>query len=501
MTIASIRFSNCTEESAVVIDCQRSGDSDGSRAVFTFEEVEFRNNGGYNGTHLGGAVRIRAHTENSCSTPVLRLMSCRFVKNRAAVGGAVYAEDAEIFVHQSVFRKNEAFFAGGALCAKSHQRTDLSIRKSSFEENKAHGEDRVLNSSKELLGVARSDMLKATGKGGAVFACGVLGVSIRASDFTGNVGCQGGGGVTVMPYRFLSTNETLYVFNVTSSRFTDNRAFCGNQSDALEVTFGMEGFCLGGAIMTESLDEAVVATKLKDSVFLGNLAQAGGALSLQSPNPSRAENRIVSCLFEGNVGLTIGGAATLTRTRTVVTNSTFRNCRSTHGGALYSRRSALIFAHHQSDPSADSVIEGNTAFNSGGILTEFGGAFQQHPRDIDELPTAVPLGSLEMAAVVVRDNTANRGSGGGIWSMNTDEQIVLRGVLIEGNRAVVGGGGVSFLGAQNVTITSSNGRPTIIRNNTAAVGGGILYEAGDTSFYRLRVNICPFRSRRRQAFV
>ena len=373
MTIASIRFSGCREESAVVIECQHPVDNDRSRAVFTFEEVEFRNNGGRNGTHYGGAVRTMAHTENRCPVPIVRFLSCRFVKNRAAIGGAVFAEDAEILIHRSVFRNNEAYLEGGALYAESHQRTDLSIKKSHFDRNKAHGNSTLL---KESQGVVKSEMLRAVGKGGAVFAAGALGLSIRKSNFTGNVGCQGGGGIAATHYRFLSNNETLYVFNVTSSRFTDNRAFCGTQPHALEVTSGIEGFCLGGAILTQSLDEVLLATKLQDSVFRDNYAQGGGAFSFQSPNPSSAEHRIVSCLFEGNIGLTIGGAAALIRSRTKVTNSTFKRCKSTHGGALYSQNSALVFSRHPNDPSADSVIEGNAAISGGGILTEFGGALK-----------------------------------------------------------------------------------------------------------------------------
>lgn len=108
----------------------------------------------------------------------------------------------------------------------------------------------------------------------------------------------------------------------------------------------------------------------------------------------------------------------------------------------------------------------------------------------------------------MRNNIAYR-LGGAISFSDLALPIVLRGVIIENNRAIVGGA-IYGSALQNVTISSSNGNPvifgnasdpafsespydpegdapTIIRNNLASVGGGIFYEPGDSLFFTLRV--------------
>ena len=53
----------------------------------------------------------------------------------------------------------------------------------------------------------------------------------------------------------------------------------------------------------------------------------------------------------------------------------------------------------------------------------------------------------------------------------------LSGLLIENNRAYVGGG-IEILSIAAFSVVSDDFRPTVIRNNTAVTGGGLYYRAG-----------------------
>ena len=364
MTIASLRFSDCRDRSAVSVEFPQRRDA--SRAVVTFKKVEFVDNGGIYDEHYGGAVRAIGRTEDAFPLPELRFRSCRFIQNRAAIGGAVFAQDVDVSIRRSSFGNNSARLAGGALYFDSTKRANVRIRVSSFTNNDASGEGNVPNATNASPCMMRTEMPTIIGKGGAVFVCGAIGLDVEDSDFKGNVGCQGGGGIAAIHHRTPLGNETGCVFRVAGSHFQNNSALCGSQRRALYVAFFSDTCCVGGALSGESLDETLVEAALENSTFVENYARGGGAISFRSTHKSSAEHRVNSCQFRENVALIVGGAATLTRCRTSVVNSSFVRNKSVHGGALYNWGATLIIAEHPDDPSAKSLFEENTASIAGG---------------------------------------------------------------------------------------------------------------------------------------
>ena len=96
------------------------------------------------------------------------------------------------------------------------------------------------------------------------------------------------------------------------------------------------------------------------------------------------------------------------------------------------------------------------------------------------------VGALDLAALILRDNTAHF-TGGGICSEDTAEAVILRGVTISGNRSPIGGGG-AFVAVSNMTVTSENGILTVVENNNASVGGGLHYDCSEASYLVLKVS-------------
>ena len=104
------------------------------------------------------------------------------------------------------------------------------------------------------------------------------------------------------------------------------------------------------------------------------------------------------------------------------------------------------------------------------------------------------LGDTNLAALVFRDNVAMR-SGGAMTIQESTGVAVLHGLLIENNRAYVGGG-MHIASVVAFYVVSDDLRPTIFRNNTAVTGGGLYFRAGLYPLLLLQVKctirICPY---------
>ena len=89
----------------------------------------------------------------------------------------------------------------------------------------------------------------------------------------------------------------------------------------------------------------------------------------------------------------------------------------------------------------------------------------------------------------MRNNTAFH-YGGGIRVFTLPTAVYFRGITVEGNRAMAGGG-FAFASSPVAHFESADGRAMRIVNNTAAAGGGLFFEIG----HYVPVNIAVSRSR------
>jgi predicted outer membrane repeat protein len=202
-------------------------------------------------------------------------------------------------------------------------------------------------------------------RGGAVLAEAGLGnqVFFRRTIFADNRAAEGG---------VLHAQNSVLWF--AECRFTRNHA----------VT-------LGGAFRVQAASVYCV-----DSVFRGNSATQGGALSLSSIQWSPIAVRIAGCVFAENRaelgGAAYLGAAQITSGAALFGNSTFwRNQASDTGGAIYAKTDT---AHPAVSVLANCIVWENTAATAPGLfgaqfpswsIVQGNGALGNHNFELDPL--------------------------------------------------------------------------------------------------------------------
>ena len=77
-----------------------------------------------------------------------------------------------------------------------------------------------------------------------------------------------------------------------------------------------------------------------------------------------------------------------------------------------------------------------------------------------------------------------------MYAYSVEYPFMLRGVMFENNRALVGGG-LDIYAVKNLTITSFQGQRTVFRNNHASVGGGLRFETAETIIFAFTVRTHP----------
>ncbi len=126
----------------------------------------------------------------------------------------------------------------------------------------------------------------------------------------------------------------------------------GNAEGAPQVT-GVTGF---GAPTGGGVYAAGQGLTLRNCVFSGNRATAGGALSTDG-------STVVNCVFDGNTATTDGGAVSGSRWR--IYNSVFHDNKAQRGGSLHLQRYQNTW---DSASIVHSTFFGNVASGAGGAL-------------------------------------------------------------------------------------------------------------------------------------
>ena len=448
------------------------------RRNVTFRHVVFRRNGHRGEGIRGGAVRSAVDClKRSCIDTMLTFRFCTFSQNQAMFGGALYLENTGVVVQNSVFEDNDADWTGGAIYSSNQLRVPLLIKASSFIGNRAYGEK---DRQTELYSVldASNETVAANGLGGAVYAFRAHEVTIDGSRFEHNVGCYGGGAMAVGNAALHVPHSGEASFHISNSHFDSNIAYCGSQRNALMFSLVGRNPHRGGALLYDHLDNSRVEWTLWNSTFYRNRGRIGGGLHIHSSVAPSFPHNISSCVFDGNVALTSAGGFVADSAGIYMMNTTVRNCAAVYaGGILAWRESFLASFAHPTDPEAVSIVEGNTAIYGGGVYSDGGGKDDaDQPATLWLLLERNTVGDVELEGIIIRNNTAFR-YGGGFRAFNVAASVVMRGVVIEGNTALAGGG-IAILALTGLTITDDNGKPSIIRDNIAAVGGGLYYEPG-----------------------
>ena len=362
--IGFVEFVGCRDQSAVVVD--RAPGNSGDLVKVAFTEVNFIRNGEDRAFIHGGAVRAEPCQEESCPQGLLRFAECLFMRNRAMYGGAIHVEDWELRVQRSQFIENEADLSGGAIYAFSDAQTELTINRSTFEANVAHGDQRVHGLEESVLLETSNQTLATVGMGGAVFAFCPLKALIADSTFKRNQGCRGAGGIGVVHDGEGAGTNVTFGFTVADSSFEENSAFCIPEADVLRQLNHIRG--TGGAVMSMSLGYTVLDWHLANSTLIGNRATRGGAVYVSSTVFSTAAHNIESCTFERNEAVTYGGAMAAVSAHLVMMGSRVRACKAVYGGGIMAWTEAILdVVPDPRNPKALSHIENCVSYYGAGI--------------------------------------------------------------------------------------------------------------------------------------
>ncbi|MDO5847937.1 MAG: Ig-like domain-containing protein [Methanobrevibacter sp.] len=299
---------------------------------------------------------------NCYAGSTLEINNCIFTNNGRvatnAMGGAISITNAKVTISNSQFTNNvvnyngtnpdynSGFGFGGAIFAKGSN-SILDIDNSNFNDNFAYANN---NNS----------------KGGAIMLYDGAKLSLKNSNFNGNVAVDGGA-IYVAPNSVLTVNDTHFQDNSAinsdinkggaicseGSVDIDNSLFMGNEAvkgGAIYATNGninisATGFdsnsgnenvneAFGGAIC---LDSNVVAN-INDCSFLVNSANNGGAIFAGSNNNVNiSKNSFLSNSANNGGDSLLGGAICLGEDNNVtVADSTFRfNNAGAYGGAIF----------------------------------------------------------------------------------------------------------------------------------------------------------------------
>ena len=338
-----------------------------------FDGVRFSQNGDVASEVFGAAVRADSCRDGNCRANSLRFTSCRFSRNHALLGGAIFASDADVLLTDCDFEVNEAALSGGAVYVSGIQHEiALTTKRVNFTGNTAHGDKDALRMTPKAPMLDIDKTLRTAGMGGAIHANNIAQLRFERSDFTKNVACEGGGAIAVFNMQELPSSNLSHPFSIDDGTFSENEAFCGPQPEALRLYLLIFfQYRLGGALRFEASNDEFLGWRIRNSSFLGNRAHSGGAVSLTSDMLSATEHKLESCMFDSSIALLRGGAILISRVRLTVKHSNITNGRSVLGGGIYSHNTGRVtFTEDTEDPSVDSIIEGNVAGGGGGISAD-----------------------------------------------------------------------------------------------------------------------------------
>ena len=245
----------------------------------------------------------------------------------------------------------------------------------------------------------------------------------------------------------------------TSSAFPFGGAIICNQSDVQisNVAFERNSAIVGGAIYIE-LNSTVAIT---NSTFLLNRAAIGGALRAENNNNITVE----SCEFNTNgnssfLGISQGGALSLSQSSIRVENSSFHENVALHGAA--------IVVQLQSDISIMSCSFVNNAAQFGGVLYSESGSYCAIEYTEFTGNTATYLGGVILLLQSVSDIansffTNNSAPIGGTVHEGDGSNINVRLSTFKNNTAT-DRGGVFSLHQSSVTISDSTSEDNLASN-------------------------------------
>ena len=279
----------------------------------------------------------------TASRSAVEILNCSFQRNVAiSAGGAIFTSGKNLIIKISLFQYNTVSGkSGNGGAVSSYASTVCSISKSRFAGNFGKYFGGAIFNKKSILLIASTSFNNNSAlKGGAIYVRSLSRkTDISTCSFKGNVGYFTGGAV------YCNGKELL----VKTSSFDSNIALSNLRfGGAIVGTIGT-----GGAISVGFYNEK---TDISNSIFNGNNAFSGGAISLSGKGLFMKKS-----FFSNNSAFTSNGGALSVGWHNVqsdISNCTFEADSAKSGGAIsYYGKKLLINT---------SVLRNNTALLMGG---------------------------------------------------------------------------------------------------------------------------------------
>lgn len=381
-------------------------------------------------------------------------------------GGAIFANNANLTVTDSVLRGNTAEVSGGAIAV---QWGTLTVLGSTFEDNVAEGAAAAIVILEAQASISDSTFSK------------------NQAYFNGAIGNQGGD-VTITDSVFRDNSSDLdggaiggedAPLTISGSQFFNNRAKDN-----------------GGAIFYET-----AAMVIKNSIFDGNYAQEyGGAIYTEDVELSLSTSIIRGNSADGAGGAisTIGGKATISSTELSDNQSEAAGALVNENGTVTFERSELrqnsasiagaVWGYGGKLIVRDSIVEQNSSTSSAGAILGMNNAKLEIinswfvANQAEEMGGAIALGAAKatVSGSSFSDNVA--GYGGALADFPEPATYVISNSTFSGNHAKGFGGALNLLLASTADAT----HVTMV-DNTAGRGHSIIVY--DDAEIRLRNSI------------
>ena len=293
------------------------------------------------------------------------LINCRFLHNRADIGGALVVHNSSLHIDKSAYINNTANFGGVMITSESV----VDIHSSTFTSNSAQGSGGVMVTSNDLVRITNSAFIRnsASAKaahGGVIVTYGDSSFTITISNstfisnsvsFAGIIAITGNSSLTISNSEFTSNNATNAgviaiigdsSFNISGSNFTLNSARFGG---VIAIT-GDSSFNIGS------------------SNFTSNTAFQGGVIIVSGDSLFNISNS----KFTSNSASTGGAIAIFGDSSFNISKSNFSSNHASVGGALYYYYDNIIMNSFKFGSNSvtinDSVFVNNNADEVGGVI-------------------------------------------------------------------------------------------------------------------------------------
>ena len=426
VSITSIIFIGCHENNLI-------------RLVrdFKLQNSVFQDLGGGSGSAIALASSTALIHNSRFISSIGENVTQIYLENQQACvsGRAIRALASDLFIVQSLFKRNLGIF-GGALFI---HRSSVHIESSNFTENEAPEFETGLCGTSHLTTLA-----------GAVFLSESY-AEISNCEFSGNLATLGG--CITCFHGVLSVNSTSIHNNKAEYGGAVYSAYCTLSMNQVKLARNRGRDDSGGNNGTKAkAGGAIVGYEsnitIRDSHLDSNSATFGGALYFQN----------CSIILEGDITLT-------------------------NNWDIF----GVLYAFNASIAIHDSLLVSNNSASAAksGPLTLFQSNVVFFGRAIfkdNEADTGGAIYSSETKINVIGDvhifNNSARNNGGGVYLYQRELECQQGSTFnLTGNRAELKGGAVHAIGTTIKILASTEGIVLTIENNVAQTGGGIFFES------------------------